>query len=67
MKELLRQSENQTASIELDSYVAIVDGMAELQSLGKPNTITTCEEHTGAFIDKIKRQYWQYSKLHMAF
>ena len=47
--------------------VAIVDGMAELQSLEKSNSIKTCADLAVAFINKLENKYWKHTEVHLVF
>lgn len=52
---------------QANSWVAIVDGMGELQALDKTIAVKTCEDLADVFTQKIQRKYWQYDELHVVF
>ena len=47
--------------------VAIVDGMAELQSLQKSKDIITCKDLAEAFASKVLGKYLKCDELHIIF
>ena len=47
--------------------MAIVDGMAELQSLDKPAAITTCAEFAEHCTEKVLQKYFESGELYLVF
>jgi hypothetical protein len=47
--------------------VAVVDGMADLQSLNKPEWISNCSDLANHFIDKHQQRYSEYDEVHLVF
>ena len=47
--------------------VAIIDGMAEVQSLEKSNSMKTCEDLAVTFITKLENKYLKYNEIHLVF
>ena len=56
-------------SSETDTYqkVAIVDGMADLQSLDKPEYVKTCLQLANHFIERFWEKYETYDEVHLVF
>lgn len=71
LKSVVEQNTNNTSeSLQFrqpNSWVAIVDGMGELQALNKTIAIKTCTNLADVFIEKIQKKYWQYDELHIVF
>ena len=44
--------------------VAIIDTMADVQSMDKPSSIKTCKDLSAHFIAFIQRKYDEYDELH---
>ena len=50
-----------------DMKVAIVDGMAEVQAIDKPNSIKTCKDLGEHFESRIKSKFGTYDEVHVIF
>ena len=60
-------SSNVLSDVRVRKKVAIVDGMAELQSLDKPAAITTCADYSGHCTEKVLQKYFESGKLYVVF
>ena len=56
-------------SSEADTYqkVAVVDGMADLQALDKPEYVKTCLQLADHFIERFWEKYETYDEVHLVF
>ena len=60
-------SDAPTAAPLMRNKVVIVDGKAELQSLRKPATITTCARLADHFTNQLFQRYSESDELHLVF
>jgi len=58
-----------TAEIPLENTknVVLVDAMAEVQSVGKPDTIKTCSELADHFMQHVVKKYSKYDEICLSF
>jgi hypothetical protein len=56
-----------TPADSICTRVAVVDGMADLQSLNKPEWISNCSDLANHFIDKHWQRYSEYDEVHLVF
>ena len=69
MKEVPQEDNNQSDH-QADPHckrVAIVDAMADLQTLDKPEWIQTCLDLANHFIERHWRKYGEYDEVHLVF
>ncbi|KAF2891682.1 hypothetical protein ILUMI_14491, partial [Ignelater luminosus] len=71
LKSVVKPAINYSLSSVLDhqpnSWIAIADGMGELQALNKTIGVKTYADIADVFTQKIERKYWQYDELHIVF
>ena len=60
-------SSNMLSDVRVKKKVFIVDGMAKLQSVGKPAVITTCAHLAEHFTEKVLQKYFESDELHLIF
>ena len=66
-EQIYQTGSSSTKSLETDVYVAIVDGMAELQALQKSKDMATCKDLAEAFTSKVFAKYGKYDEIHIIF
>ena len=66
-EQIYQTGSSSTKSLETDAYVAIVDGMAELQALQKSKDMATCKDLAEAFTSKVFAKYGKYDEIYMIF
>lgn len=62
-----KDTEEMETESAVQHSVAIIDGMAEVQSLPKTKDIKTCEQLAILFVNRLENKYCSFSEVHVIF